>query len=87
MHDKLRGASRYIVADASFSKNSFAVVVQAMEFDLINRFRNDAVLFYPTLEKPKSKRGRTKLYDGKINMANLDKSRVQNIAINKRRTI
>ena len=83
MQDKLREASRYIVADAYFSKNSFVVGVQAMEFDLISRFRNDAVLFYPTLEKPTGKRGRPKLYDGKIDMANLDTSRVQKIAIDK----
>ena len=83
MQDKLHQASRYIVADAYFSKNSFAVGIQAMEFELISRFRHDAVLFYPTLEKPTGKRGRPKLYDGKIDMANLDKSIVQKIAIDK----
>ena len=83
MQDKLHEASRYIVADAYFSKNSFAVGLQAMKFDLISRFRHDAILFYPTLEKPTGKRGRPKLYDGKIDMANLDKSRVQKIAIDK----
>ncbi len=83
MQDKLHEASRYIVADAYFSKNSFAVGLQAMKFDLISRFRHDAILLYPTLEKPMGKRGRPKLYDGKIDMANLDKSRVQKIAIDK----
>ena len=83
MQDKLHEASRYIVADAYFSKNSFVVGLQAMKFDLISRLRHDAVLFYPTLEKPTGKRGRPKLYDGKIDMTNLDKSRVQKIAIDK----
>jgi|LSQX01.2.fsa_nt_gb hypothetical protein len=54
MQDKLHGASRYIV-DTYFAINSFAVGVQAMEFELIRRFRDEAVLFYPTLEKPTGK--------------------------------
>ena len=83
MQDKLNEASRYIVADAYFSKNSFAAGLQAMKFELISRFRHDAVLFYPTLEKPRGKRGRPKLYVGKIDMANLVKSRVQKIDIDK----
>ena len=61
MQDKLHQASCYIVADAYFSKKSFAVGIQAMEFELISRFRHDAVLFYPTLEKSTGKRGRPKL--------------------------
>ena len=47
MQNKLRGASRYIVADAYFSKNSFAIGIQAMEFELISRFRNDAFFSIP----------------------------------------
>jgi len=45
MQDRLRGASQYIIADPYFSKNSFAVGVQAMEFDLISCFRNDVTLY------------------------------------------
>ena len=33
-----------------------------MSFHLISRFRDDAVLFYPTLEKPTCKIGRPKLF-------------------------
>lgn len=36
--------------------------------------RNDAVLFYPTLQKPTGKRGHPKWYDGKVDFANLDLS-------------
>mgnify|MGYP000907793755 CR=1 FL=1 len=75
MKDKLQSVSRYVVADAYFSKTNFAAGLKEMDFHLISRFRDDAVLFYPTLEKPTGKRGRPKLYDGKIDMANLDKSR------------
>ena len=81
MKEKLRSASKYIVADAYFSKYNFSVGVQEMDFDLISRFRSDTVLYYPTLQEPTGKRGRPKLYDGKIDMSNLDKSRVEKIDI------
>ncbi len=81
MQEELHKASHYVVADAYFSKANFASGLKEMDFHLVSRFRDDAVLFYPTLEKPTGKRGRPKLYDGKIDMANLDKSRVQKIEI------
>ena len=81
MKNKLQSVSRYVVADAYFSKTNFAAGLEELDFHLISRFRDDAVLFYPTLEKPTGKRGRPKLYDGKIDMANLDKSRAEKIAI------
>jgi len=48
-----------------------------MKFDLVCRFRDDAALYYPTRQKPTGKKGRPKLYDGKIDMARLDTTRVQ----------
>ena len=81
MRDKLHRASRYVVADAYFAKNNFVTGLQEMKFDLVSRFRDDAALYYPTLQKPTGKKGRPKLYDGKIDMANLDTTRVQKINI------
>ena len=81
MEEKLHKISPYVVADSYFSKISFASGLKEMDFHLISRFRDDAVLFYPTLEGPTGKRGRPKLYDGKIDMANLDKSRAEKIAV------
>ena len=81
MQDKLHRASRYMVADAYFAKNNFVTGLQEMKFDLVCRFRDDAALYYPTLQKPTGKKGRPKLYDGKIDMANLDTTRVQKINI------
>lgn len=83
MMEKLQRASHIVVADAYFSKSSIAMGLKEMNFDLVSRLRDDAVLFYHTLEKPTGKMGRPKLYDGKIDMANLDKSRVQKIDIDK----
>ena len=75
MQEKLHRASPYVFADAYFSKANFAAGLKEMDFHLISRFRDDAALYYPTLQKPTGKKGRPKLYDGKIDMANLDKSR------------
>ena len=44
-------------------------------FHIISRFRNDAVLFYPTAEKPTGRRGRPPKYDGAIDFSRLDTSR------------
>jgi len=81
MRDKLHRTSRYVVADAYFAKNNFVTGLQEMKFDLVSRFRDDAALYYPTLQKPTGKKGRPKLYDGKIDMAHLDTTRVQKINI------
>ena len=81
MREKLHRASRHVVADAYFAKNNFVTGLQEMKFDLVSRFRDDAALYYPTLQKPTGKKGRPKLYDGKIDMTNLDTTRVQKINI------
>ncbi|BBD45869.1 Putative transposase, IS4 family [Petrimonas sp. IBARAKI] len=81
MQEKLHRASRHVVADAYFAKNNFVTGLQEMKFDLVSRFRDDAALYYPTLQKPTGKKGRPKLYDGKIDMANLNTTRVQKINI------
>jgi hypothetical protein len=79
MKEKLHRASRYVVADAYFSKSNFTSGIQEPGFDLISRFRDDAVFFYPTREEPTGKKGRPKVYDGKIDFDHLDTSRTQQI--------
>ena len=44
-------------------------------FHVISRFRNDVVLYYPTLEQKTGKRGHPKWFDGRIDFANLDLTR------------
>ena len=44
-------------------------------FHVISRFRNDADLFYLTTERPTKKRGRPKLYDGRIDFSRIDTSK------------
>ena len=55
--EQLRRVSDIVVADAFFSKSTFITPMCDNGFRVISRFRNDAVLFYPTAEKPTGRRG------------------------------
>lgn len=69
--------TRYVVADAYFSKATFVNGVLEMGFHVISRLRDDASLRYLTTQLPGSGRGRPKQYDGKIDIENLDESRFE----------
>ncbi|WP_298648567.1 hypothetical protein [uncultured Proteiniphilum sp.] len=53
---KLQRVSRHVAADAYFSKNTFVEGLHGMGFALMSRFRNDAVLFYPTPQNLQARR-------------------------------
>ena len=57
LKENLQKISRLIVADAFFSKETFVNPLHKEGVHVISRLRNDAVLFYPTLQKPTGKRG------------------------------
>lgn len=73
----LRAITPYIVADAYFSKVTFVDGVRAMDFHIISRFRDDAYFRYLTTEESTGKKGRPKLYDGKIDMNRLEEDRFE----------
>ena len=75
--EQLQELTRNVVADAYFSKESFVSPMCNEGFEVISRFRNDAVLYYPTTKERTGKRGRPFLYDGKIDFADLDLSRCE----------
>ena len=52
-------------------------------FHVISRFRNDVVLYYPTLEKKTGRPGHPKWFDGRIDFANLDLTRCKEYEVNK----
>lgn len=73
--EQIHRISNIVVTDAFFSKSTFITPMCNIGFHIISRFRNDAVLFYPTAEKPTGRRGRPKLYDGPMDFSRLDTSR------------
>ena len=73
------------MADAFFSKETFVSPLLWEGFHVISRLRNDAVLFYPTIQKPTGKRGHPKWYDGKVDFSNLDLSRCEEAEVDKGR--
>ena len=75
--------SKMVVADAFFSKETFITPMCESDYHVISRFRNDVILYYPTLEKKTEKRGHPKWFDGKIDFANLDLTRCKEYKVNK----
>lgn len=73
----LQRLTRYVVADAYFSKSTFVDGALDMGFHVISRFRDDAYFRYLTKEKPTGGKGRPKLYDGKIEMEHLEEDRFE----------
>ena len=67
--------TRYVVADAYFSKATFVNGVLEMGFHVISRLKDDASLRYLTTQLPSGGRGRPKQYDGKIDIKNPDENR------------
>ena len=73
--------STLIVADAYFSTSTFANGIKEHGFSLISRFRDNACLFYVYNGPRTGKRGRPKVKDGKIDMQNLDLSRMDKMEL------
>ena len=71
--DALSSISRYLVADAWFSKKPFVVGITQLGMHLISRFRDDADLKYLCNEPQSGKRGRPRKFAGKIDPKNINK--------------
>lgn len=72
--DSLKAISKYLVADAWFSKKTFTDDILKNEMHLISRLRDDAHLMYLSNSKPTGKKGRPKKFEGKISVKNIDKN-------------
>ena len=81
--ETLQRLTKYVVADAYFSKSTFVDGALDMGFHVISRFRDDAYFQYLTTEQPTGKKGRPKLYDGKIDMKHLKEERFEIIQLGK----
>lgn len=70
--DTLTSISKYLVADAWFSKRSFADQVILSDMHLISRLRDDANLQYLYTGPKTGGKGRPRKYAGKVNNDNID---------------
>lgn len=67
--EQFKKISKYLVADAWFSKLTFVQDVLSMDMHLVSRLRDDANLKYlakPNVQGEKKQQGRPRKYDGKI---------------------
>jgi len=71
--DNLLSMSKYLVAEAYFSKKPFADKILGCGMQLISRFRNDADIMYLFKGNPTRKKGRPRKYSGKVNLKSIDK--------------
>lgn len=77
----LLGITDVMVADAAFSNKPFVDGLKELGFHLVSRFRSDAVLHYLYQGGSTGRRGRPKELDGRIDLANLDLSRMTPVDI------
>jgi hypothetical protein len=71
--ETLMGISKYLVADAWFSKKPFTDQIVSLEMQLISRLRDDADLKYLYKGPQTGKKGRPRKYDGKIIIKDINK--------------
>lgn len=79
--NQLLKLSKHVVVDAWFTKSNFVEGLDKLDFHLISRFRDDANLMYLTTSAKTGKRGRPKKIDGKIDFANFNESRFEEIQL------
>ena len=69
--DQLLQLSNIIVADAFFSKATFAQGLATLGFELVSRFRDDVRLRYIYTGPKRKGKGRPQKYDGEVDLTNL----------------
>jgi hypothetical protein len=85
--DILSGISKYLVADAWFSKKPFVDQIVSLNMHLISRLRDDADLKYLYKGTPTGKKGRPRKYSGKIIINDIDKEYFRSISSNEEETV
>jgi hypothetical protein len=70
--EEFKKISKYLVADAYFSKKPFVDKVLEAGLHLISRLRDDSVLMYKHYGTPTGKKGRPKKFAGRVNIHDLD---------------
>ena len=77
--EELQLVSKYVVADAYFSKYGFVSELSNNGFETVSRLRDDADLQYKFKGIQKKGKGRPKKYDGKVDYKNLKEEHFKKI--------
>lgn len=72
----LQRITKVLVADSAFSKRPFVDKMLSIDFHVVSRFRRDAALFYLWDGEPTGKQGRPRVKGDKIDLDNIDMSKV-----------
>ena len=75
----LQRITKILVADSAFSKRPFVDKRQETGFHVISRLRHDAALYYKWDGEPTGKPGRPRKKGDKINLDNIDMSKVKEL--------
>lgn len=70
--EQILSITRYVVADAYFSKKSFVEQIRGCDLHLISKLRDDAYLSYISKKPKTGKKGRPKKYGEKVDVRNLN---------------
>lgn len=77
--EQLLCISKYVVADAYFSKHGFVSILSNNGFETVSRLRDDADLQYKYIGEQKKAKGRPKKYDGKVDFKNLNELHMKKV--------
>jgi hypothetical protein len=81
--EQIVSITKYVVADAYFSKKNFVEQIRECSLDLVSKLRDDADLAYLTLQPKTGKKGRPAKYGGKIDVKSLNLEHFKQLENNK----
>jgi len=73
--------SKYIVADAAFSNDTFISGIMPHGFHLVSRLRDDCRIQYLYNGPKEKRRGKPRQYDGIVDKSNIDTSKVEEFSV------
>ena len=80
--EQILSITRYVVADAYFSKKNFVEQIRGCSLHLVSKLRDDADLSYLSMKPKTGKRGRPKKYEEKIDVRNLNPEHFKQVESN-----
>jgi len=80
--DQILSITKYVVADAYFSKKNFVEQILGCSLHLVSKLRDDADLSYLSMNPKTGKRGRPKKYEEKIDVKNLNPEHFKQVESN-----